>query len=88
VVCFNSISKIGIKAFAPKPAVKADLAKTVRNVLDAPDVKGCHAYFYIEPLKRGAKNKVNPVVNILVFFVFRRNRLGFFTLFWPQQDTC
>ena len=28
-------SEIGIKALAYKPLVKADLAKTVRNVLDA-----------------------------------------------------
>jgi len=29
------VSEIGVKAFAYKPIVKTDLAKTVRNVLDA-----------------------------------------------------
>jgi len=30
----ETASEIGIRAFAYKPVVKADLAKTVRNVLD------------------------------------------------------
>jgi CheY-like chemotaxis protein len=35
IVSDGSAAKIGIKAFAYKPIVKADLAKTVRKVLDA-----------------------------------------------------
>jgi len=33
-ISYESAAEIGIKALAYKPVVKADLARTVRNVLD------------------------------------------------------
>jgi len=38
----ESVAEIGIKAFAYKPVVKADLAKTVRKVLDEAKTKSCN----------------------------------------------
>ena len=40
----ETASEIGIKAFAYKPVVKADLAKTVRKVLDEANSESCAYY--------------------------------------------